>query len=275
MLARILETADFTRFHRDIMALSRRVGMSHTMVGFNYAGDHILSTKFYYVFQGDVAAAGEFPIPGLREAYAAQWRDASSYHLGARLVAGAGLTLAIKFDPALNVTRAFFFRVRRPNDALVGRVVEQYPELCLAPGDFDDGHGQYVVEEGGRIRTSEYLYLNRVDRLRPWEDTFDVRFSRADCVEIAAAASADRAARKFIAIGLDDRMGPRFREAIPAPVRQVLAGLDGQLCCPAVAPDGDLRSVYVIGRLRERRFACSPVEALLARAGGKLPGEPA
>lgn len=267
MLADILALPDFRDFHAAMMRLSERVELGHTMIGFNYLDGSIVSTKFYYVFRDDVGLRGGFPVPGLEAEYRRAMAHASAFHLGARLVPGAGLTLTIKFDPLRRVSSGFFFRVVAANDHLVDNIIAMYPELDLGRPDFDAGYGQYVLIQDGTTRTSKYVYLKAVGKLEAWGRRYGIDFSGADCVEIAAADSADKSAQKFITIGLDDRMGSDFLRRVPPAIADCFSGLDYQLCCPAIAPASGQASVYVIGRLNGGKFSCSPVEEMVGRTG--------
>ena len=155
----LLTNKEFEAFNSKMFELDKINKMNHTMIGFNYNIEQIISTKFYYTFYSDSNIDKSFPIPELNEVYKNVHLKISNYHLKEKFVPGGGITFVIKFDNSFNVTRGFFFRVNDDNRKLINNLIRLYPELNFTLDDFENGFGQYVLINKNGIEYNEYLYL--------------------------------------------------------------------------------------------------------------------
>lgn len=258
-LQEIVKSPSFVDFNVKMKSLSLDTDLNHTMIGFNYRNNQIISTKFYYVFYEDLALDCLFPIMELKEYYKKYIEQRSEFHFKTKLTSGGGLTFTIKYDEQLNVTRGFFFRLTNNNETFVNRLIRLYPEFNFNSADFESGYGQYVLYNQEGVKTSEYLYLKSTEKLVSIEDKYGISLSETNCIEISSARENNTADHKFIAMGGAPVMKENFKKNIPESIKNIITGTELQFCCPAFTNE-EKYSIYIIGKIENSKFSCSPID---------------
>lgn len=231
-----LEHPEFIEFNKRMSEMV--LSMSHTMVGFNYTKDEILSTKFYFVFYGTLPKPSSFPIDELREDYDCLFPYYSKKHLLTKYLPGGGLTFAIKFDKKNRVSKGFYIRLDRENCELREQAKKIYSQFYFEDDDFEDGYGQYVMLHQDNKEYSQYVYLKDGKKL---SNLCGIPFDRANSVELSAIKTDGSHSSKLIAIGVSDLISTDFYNNMP----DALSNLNCKnLVCPAVNIHSKQYSIY-------------------------------
>lgn len=254
----MVTTIELEGFHAQAAALD---GFSHTMVGFNLDGDAVTSTKFYYVFSLAPADVSGLLGSDLNDEYALLIDRAT--HIGDRhrLKPGAGLTLTLKFDRVGRSSKGFFLRVNNEISD-IAPVLPRSPNLTLASSDFEAGAGEYRMSVQGKLTASRYGYVSDTKTLARIRDALRPGLGPVSCVEVSNVTGSNESESKIIFIAAGEEIAAAV-DRVPSWLTGLFDGIDIQYCCPAYSFDGELRSIYVIGRLERRQFSCSPVHELM------------
>jgi hypothetical protein len=254
----LIKAIELEDFHAQAAALD---GFSHTMVGFNLDGDAVTSTKFYYVFSLAPADVSGLLGRDLNDEYASLIDRAT--HIGDcyRLQPGAGLTLTLKFDRFGRSSKGFFLRVKNEISD-VSPVLPRFPYLTLSPSDFESGAGEYRMSAQGRLTASRYGYVSDTKSLARIRDVLQPGLGPVSCAEVSNVVGSNESESKVIFIAAGEAITAAV-DCVPSWLRGLFGGIDIQYCCPAYSFDGELRSIYVIGRLDRRQFSCSPIHELM------------
>lgn len=237
---------EFIKFHKQQIDLMKNSNQSGTCIGINFKDGNILSIKFYYVFLEKFSFKKPFPIPELQDGYK-KLIDKAAKNISDISLPGCGLTFAIKFDFNLNSTKGLFFRINQDNTALIDNVISNYPEINFNKNEFENGYGVFLTTKGNVISESNYIYLSNTDRLKCWEEKFDISFSGAGTVEINNANSKKRN-QKFLLIHEKNKISDQFYSKIPKIVREVINNWDINLWSPAVNPTTEIYSIYIFSK---------------------------
>lgn len=238
---KILKSLDFIEFDTKMKAILN-LNLSHSMLGFNFKNKKITSTKFYYVFYGDLMNFNKFPIPELEDIYMNVMKNRSDYHLQTKHSLGGGLTFVIKFDEELNITKGFYFRVKSENRLFLENTMDLYSHYAIEFDDFESGYGQYVLFKDSKIEKNEYLYLNNVSKIK---DTQNIYFSKAKAIEISSAGDRNIKTKKFIALGGNETIGNDFYASLPS---ELVKFNKKDWVCPAINLDSGQQSLYYFNK---------------------------
>lgn len=252
----------FLSFHNLMSELSGI--MNYSYIGFNYSEEKVISVKFYYVFFENIDFQGRFPIPELENIYKKMINDSSVYHLTTPFTPGGGCTFTIKFDFDETITKAFFFRVKNNNSEIVHNIQKLYPIFSFNTSDFEDGYGQYVLWKNGDCIKNEYLYLTNSGRIHAIETKYGIHFSKTPCTEISSAGDV-ASSQKFIALGGDNLMSEAFLDKIPCSIRNIVKGLNVELCCPAVNPSKEEFTIYAYSKGVQKNDGYSPIDEMMKK----------
>lgn len=238
---RILNDSEFIDFNKKMDVFRDILYLNHTMVGFNYTKDKILSTKFYYVFYGELPSSDYFPIKELKDDYKSILPYYSKRHLLTKYLPGGGLTFTIKFDVLNRVSQGFFMRVDRDNSKLISRAKELYSQFHLDDNDFENGYGQYVMLHQDFKEYNQYVYLKSGDKLA---NLYDIPFEKADAVEMSSImTNNDSKPSKIIAIGNSHLVTDSFYHNMPDDLLNLGCK---NLVCPAIDTYSNQYSIYNI-----------------------------
>lgn len=240
----ILEQQSFRDFNNAIIGLGKIAPLNHTMIGYNFKEQKILSTKFYYVFydNGKLVKKG-FPIPILEKLFNDLLQKQSTTHLTTKNLFGGGITLTIKFDKELNPTQGFYFRVSENNNLLVENITRMYPEFNFERNDFEDGYGQYVLFKNNNIVLNEYLYLRNTSKI---PNSNGIAFSKTNAIEISSANSNYKSEQKFIAFGNNTLFNEKFLAPMPLHIKN---SDPNKMFCPAININNHICSIYLLDRV--------------------------
>lgn len=250
-------------FNQLMWTLKNNLQPNYSFVGLNYKDEEISSIKFYYVFFNHFSEP--FVISELKEIYDRHIKDVSENHLTKPLLPGAGITITIKFDSQMNITKGVFFRVNLENQIFKRNVIESFSEYNFTDDDFEDGFGQYLLIKNGKITTNEYVYLKNVQKIEEIGEQVGINFLESNAVEISSAASKDCCDSKFIALGGSNLIQERFRNSIPKKITNVFNSDELQYCCPAIHPCEEMYSVYVFGKNILHQNSTNPIDYFLKK----------
>ncbi len=236
-----LKKDEFIEFYNKMIEFEKVMLLNHTMVGFNYTKNEILSTKFYFVFYGDLPLSNYFPIKELKEDYKSILPYYSKKHLSTKYLPGGGLTLTIKFDAMNKVSKGFYVRVERDNSDLLNRAKKIYSQYHIEDNDFENGYGQYVMLHQDFKEYNQYVYLKSGDKLA---NLYDIPFEKADAVEMSSImTNNDSKPSKIIAIGNSHLVTDSFYHNMPDDLLNLGCK---NLVCPAIDTYSNQYSIYNI-----------------------------
>jgi hypothetical protein len=250
-------------FNQLMWTLKNNLHPNYSFVGLNYKGEEISSIKFYYVFFNNFSEP--FVISELKEIYEQHIKDVSEKHLTKPLLPGAGITITIKFDAQMNITKGVFFRVNLENQIFKNNVIKSFSKYNFTDDDFEDGYGQYLLIKNGKITTNEYVYLKNMQKIEAFGEKTGIHFLEAKAVEISSSASKDCCDSKFIALGGSNLIHKRFRNMIPKKITNVFNSDELQYCCPAIHPCEEMYSVYVFGKNILHQDSTNPIDYFIKK----------
>lgn len=251
----IFTNREYIRFLEKIKKFDAKFEFSHSMIGFNFTNDSIVSIKLYFVFYGSGTDVDNFSIVELQSLFRHFYQQRDEYYLTTKMTPGGGITLTLKFDSNLQTTEGFYFRLKQSNQHLIDNIQHIYPKYNFQKSDFESGYGQYVLLKGKEIETKEYLYLKDGTKLIDLENKYGILFSQTKHIELSSANSTDLSSHKFIAIELEKMFTSSFKSKIPAEIVHYATMNKLNFICPAVSISEKIQTIYLIGNFDLR--SCS------------------
>jgi hypothetical protein len=234
----IIKSQVFIDFQKSMVQFSDEMELNHTMLGFNFIENEILSTKFYYIFFGKLPAAEFFPIPELQNEYDKLIPISSEKHLINKYLPGGGLTLTIKFDNNGNARKGLFLRLKSDNATLKANAKKIYSQFHLEDEDFEDGFGQYIMLQGAEIEKSRYVYMKNTGKIKK---LYDIPFDITTSIELSAIETNGTKESKLIAIGTSEIITDEFYQSMPKTIQKLKRT---NLVCPSINLHTKERSIY-------------------------------